>query len=195
MFPSDHAYPNELPDWLLDGHAFDAVGVTDDAAMDQGEDLMRQVYTWVPKIANVSTTITQAHFDRFFGFYEDELLAGTRRFDTKVAAEGGRGPEWWVAQYIAPPQWEAREGGWLYTVRAQLLLLDGPYSLRLAPSLRARLGVVTQLEARLDAEVVLRAQMAVVTSMSGFLGDVPLRITEDGTDRITEDGAARSLES
>ena len=198
-FPSPHRYPAELPVWLLAGHAFDAVGITDDAEMDAGEDLARQIYTWVPKIANVGTIVTQAQFDEFDRWYEQDILAGALPFDTLVATEGGppNGTKsWWVAQFIAPYKWEAMHRGY-YRVTAQLLL-EGPFAetiVRTEPSLRARLAATTELVARVTSVESLRARIAATTLLSGWLGDPEGRITEEDEDRITEDGETRMLEA
>jgi hypothetical protein len=169
--------------------------------MDAGEDLARQIYTWVPKIANVGTILTQVQFDAFDTWYEQDIQAGALHFDTLVAQEGGPpkgGKSWWVGQFIAPYRWEAMHRGY-YRVTAQLLLLDGPYDadtvIRTEPSLRARMAAATEFVARVTAAETLRARMAATTALTGFLGDPETRITEEDEDRITEDGITRLLES
>jgi hypothetical protein len=197
-FPSDHAYPTDLPAWLVAGHAFDAVGITDDAQMERGEDLARQIYTWVPQIASVSTILEQPQFDRLDLFYERDLRAGTRRFDTRVAAQGGTGMVWWTAQFIGPYQWEGMHrnqetGENRYRVTAALLLLDGPHATREDVSLRGHALVTTTLTAR-SAAFVLRGR-ALVTTTLRLVTDAPTYITEGGDDLITEDEEILELES
>jgi hypothetical protein len=144
-FPSDHAYPAELPCWLLAGHELTAgerIAVT---AYDQGEDRHREIRTFTPYLATVSTFLTQAQFDRFDEWYEADLKAGAERFDTKVMSLEGFQGQWWQAQFLGPYRYEAQHLD-RFIVSADLILLDGPYdvedeygdAVRIAPSMSGR---------------------------------------------------------
>lgn len=125
---ADITYPAELGVWLLEGHAFDAVPLTEDMRFERGEDRVRQLYRSVPQIASVSALFSQTLYDRWVEFYEDELYAGTQSFNVRVKSQVADTLAWWTAQIIAPPQEtvQAAARGLLYRVSLQLLLLDGP---------------------------------------------------------------------
>jgi hypothetical protein len=144
-FPSDHAYPAELPCWLLEGHELTAgerIAVT---AYDQGEDRHREIRTFTPYLATVSTFLTQTQFDRFDEWYESDIQAGSLRFDTKVMSLEGFPGQWWQAQFLGSYRYEAQHLD-RFIVSADLILLDGPYDVedeygdpvRIAPSLFGR---------------------------------------------------------
>lgn len=147
-FPSDHAYPASLPDWLIEGHQLTAgerIAVTQ---FDQGEDRHREIRTFTPMLARVSTVLeTQAQFDLFDEWYEGDIKSGSLRFDTKVAGLNGALVQWWVGQFVGPYRVEIPKIG-VSIVTAELILLDGPYDAgfdpdtagdtRIAPSLSAR---------------------------------------------------------
>jgi hypothetical protein len=142
-FPSDHAYPAELPCWLLEGHELTAgerIAVT---PYDQGEDRHREIRTFTPYLATVSTFLTQAQFDRFDEWFEADIKAGAERFDTKVMSLEGLPGQWWQAQFLGPYRYEAQHLD-RFIVSADLILLDGPYNSegspggRTAPSLSGR---------------------------------------------------------
>lgn len=138
VFPNPHAWPAALPAFLLAGHALAHVGVGEQVDYEQGESRERRTDEWAPRIASVSARMTQAQFDLFDGWFETDLQAGTRRFDARVA-DPGSAPAyaaWWAAQFIGPYRVSAASAR--YTVSAELLLLDGPYAVRVAPGLAAR---------------------------------------------------------
>jgi hypothetical protein len=191
---------------LIAGHAFADVGVAEEAQFEQGEDRARQVVTWAPQLVQVSTRLTQAQYDRFVEWFEEDLSAGTLRFDAPVAAQGGVTGEidavaWWEAQFVGPPRAEAQGPRWLVT--AELVLLDGPYSSRTAPGLlasltargqaRAELVVATALRAWLTAEgqvtaaltaASLRGLMTAQAEVTGYAGDPPAVAGDPDTSRL-----------
>jgi hypothetical protein len=178
-FPNDHAWPRELPAFLLAGHGFADQGITDEPVQyERGEDRQRQRWTFNPLVASVGCTLKQAHFDRFVTWYEDELIAGSKRFDVRVAEQGGvRTAEWWAAQFIGPPRCEVitkeTSTGHYWRVSAELLLLDGPYATRTAPGLRGLSTFVTRLYAKQASNTALRGLSTFTTELKGFLGDPP----------------------
>jgi hypothetical protein len=217
-FPNDHAWPVELP-MLLDGHAFADEGIAEDVPFEQGEDRSRQRWTFNPQLVTVSTRFTQAEFDRFVEWFETDLQAGSLRFDARVAAQGGvTGQEvaWWEAQWVKgdePYRAQHVRARWL--VSGELLLLDGPYATRTAPSLRARLYAHAKLFARPTVDTVLRARLYATfetrgrfiapplrarleasTEITGYFGEgTQGRVTEFGEQRLTEGGDTRITES
>jgi hypothetical protein len=142
-FPSDHAYPAELPCWLLAGHELTAGERIAITAYDQGEDRHREIRTFTPYLATVSTFLTQAQFDRFDEWYESDIQAGSLRFDTKVMSLEGFPGQWWQAQFLGPYRYEGQHLD-RFIVSADLILLDGPYNTegspggRTAPSMYGR---------------------------------------------------------
>lgn len=202
-FPSNEAYPSDLPAWLIAGHAFDSVGIAEETPMERGEDLARQLYTWAPTLVSVATFLEQSQFDRFSEWFERDLRAGTRRFDVRVAAQGGEGLAWWTAQFVAPYRWEAvlmpREAQTLenrYRVSAQLLLLDGPHATRISPSLRGIGRVETTLLARAPAAFTLRGLARTVTELRAVsIVEASSFITEDGDDLLAESGDTLETEA
>jgi hypothetical protein len=142
-FPSDHAYPAELPCWLLAGHELTAGERIATTAYDQGEDRHREIRTFTPYLATVSTFLTQEQFDRFDEWFEADIKAGSERFDTKVMSLEGFAGQWWQAQFLGPYRYEAQHLD-RFIVSADLILLDGPYNTegspggRTAPSMAAR---------------------------------------------------------
>jgi hypothetical protein len=208
-FPSLHRWPGELPGLLVEGHAFADQGITDEpVAFERGEDRQRVIYTFNPQLVSVATRLTQTQFDRFVDFYEDELHAGAQQFDVLVAEQGGGADgAWWQAQFVGPPRFDAQRGRWM--VSAELLLRDGPYDSRTAPSLRGLATQVTQLIAQPAMDSVLRGlatQTTVLhgrptlpalrglatqtTELTGFLGDEDALLTEGGSAYETEGGDA-----
>lgn len=146
-FPNLHAFPSDLPLWLLDGHQLRAGERVVPVPFEQGEDRHREIRTVSPWLATVGTKwLTQAQFDRFAAWFADELEAGVRRFDCPVHSLAGAGVQWWEAQFLGPYRWEARRAR--LRITADLMLLDGPYAggfgpgtpgdTRVAPSLSAR---------------------------------------------------------
>lgn len=134
-FPSDHAYPRDLPAWRLRGHELQAGERVDITQFDQGEDRHREIRTFTPWLAAVSTLLRQSQFDRLCEWHEVDLQAGTQRFDTRVANLQGRYTQWWQAQFVGPFRAVARARdqryagvGHLWEVSAELILLDGPYA-------------------------------------------------------------------
>jgi hypothetical protein len=201
-FPSLYRWPGELPALRLAGHAFSDVGVADEAEFEQGEARARQIYTFNPQLVAVSTRLTQTQFDRFVGWFEDELVAGAERFDVFVAEQGGGSDgAWWEAQFVGPPRMEAKSARWL--VSAELLLLDGPYASRTAPSLRGLATQLTQLIAQPVIDGTLRGLATQATVLLGTLSTPALRglavqatellaVSDDGF--VTELGDALSSE-
>lgn len=214
-FPNDHRYPGGLPAFKVAGHGFSHIGVAEDIEFERGEDRGRQIYTVNPQLVAVATRLTQAQFDRLGEWFENDLLAGASRFDAQVAEQGGSPgafTAWWQAQFVGPYRWEARSGG-RYEVTAELLLLDGPYATRVAPTLRGSMTLRTRLTARLVNDGVLRGSMTLstrltasptlptlrgsmtlTTRLTAFLGDTTDRLLEDGQGRLNEPGVARTTE-
>jgi hypothetical protein len=173
-FPSVHRWPSELPALLLAGHVFSDVGVAEEAEFEQGEARARQIYTFNPQLVSVSTRLTQTQFDRFVAWFEDEIVAGAERFDVFVAEQGGGSDgAWWEAQFVGPPRMEAKSGRWI--VSAELLLLDGPYATRTAPSLRGLATQTTQLIAQPVIDTGLRGLAVQSTELLGTLAAPSLR--------------------
>lgn len=211
-FPSDHRYPGELPPFFATGHSFEHIGVAEDVAFERGEDRSRQIYTFNPQLVNITTELTQAQFDVFDAWFENDLCAGACRFDVLVASQGGTGVSWWTSQFVETYKWEAF--GWYYAVTARLLLLDGPYASRVDPTLRGAMTLSTGLAALSASGSVLRGLMDLTTTLSaqpvlptlrgrvdlttttlsGFLGNSNDRRVEDGQGRTTEHGEARTTE-
>lgn len=163
-FPSNHRYPGGLPPFLRNGHNFAHVGVAEDIAFERGEDRSREMYTFNPQMVTVSTELNQAEFDTFSAWYEDELKAGTCRFDVQVAEQGGIGLAWWAAQFVGTYRWNYLSGDY-YEVSAELLLLDGPYATRTAPTLRGTMSLATRLVAAMVVDTVLRGSMRLTTTL------------------------------
>ncbi len=124
--------PEALGAWLLAGHAFDAVPLTEDVRWERGEDRMRQMYRSAPQIASVSALWAQDLYDTWVEFYEDTLGAGALSFYARVKSQTGDALVWWLAQIVAPPleSTQNRGAGGLnrYRVSMQLLLLEGPFA-------------------------------------------------------------------
>jgi hypothetical protein len=140
LFPSPHRYPAECPALLLDEHQLGAGERVEPAAYEQGEDRHREIRTFTPWLASVAARMTQAEFDRFSDWVDDELRAGTLPFDIQVHSLVGAGGQWWQARFVpssdqGPYRYEARSGP-RYLVSASLILLDGPYDTRTEPGLR-----------------------------------------------------------
>lgn len=212
-FPNDSAWPG--PPLRLGAHALADVGVGGEpVAFERGEDRQRTRYTVNPRIASISTLLTQAQYDRFVAFVEDELWAGARRFDVRVATEGGvrAGHSWWAAQFVGPPREVPRARGW-WEVSAELLLLDGPHATRTAPGLRGQATLATALVAQPVVDSMLRGQATLTTTLRGRFGVPPLYgqatfasaltgdlgedglLLETGAPLRAEDGAPIALES
>jgi hypothetical protein len=147
-FPSDHAYPADLPVWLLEGHQLRSGERIAVAQFDQGEDRHREIRTFTPMLARVSTVLeTQADFDRFYEWFEDDIQSGSLRFDTKVAGLNGALVQWWVAQFIGPYRVEIPKIG-ISIVTAELALLDGPYDAGFDPDTEGDTRVAPGISAR-----------------------------------------------
>lgn len=103
---------------------------------------------------------SQAQFDAFWDWYEDELLAGAEDFDVLVAGQGGVVPVWWTARHLEVPRYVARRG-LRWGVEVQLLLLDEIGTERVEPGLDAAGRLVFDGEAMPDAPGA-RAEGAIV---------------------------------
>jgi hypothetical protein len=140
--PSEFVFPASLPRPLADPHEFEPVDIAASRPRDAGEMRREPLYRSVPqRLAVTWPRLTQPQFDTFVAWFEDELLAGARRFDVQVAAQGGSGPTWWTALFL-------RQGddmvyavdvlpGTRYRVAAKLLLLGTPFGVRVAPGIFA----------------------------------------------------------
>jgi hypothetical protein len=182
-FPSDHRWPGELPRFFQQGHAFDHIGVAEEVPFERGEDRARQKYTWAPQIVNLTTWLSQDEYNRFSAFYEDELKAGTSRFDLEVAEQGDEGVEWWTGQFVAPYRWAINETGDLYQIGAQVLLLDGPYATRTATTLRGVTRSLSQHTGQIASESVLRGLAVQTSEHPGRIAQPTLRGTAE---QVTE---------
>lgn len=214
---ADIRLPGALGAWLLEGHAFDAVPLTEDVRWERGEDRIRQLYRTIPQIASVSALWTQAQYDRWVVFWEDETEAGTRSFDCQVKSQTGDALAWWTVQAVAPPQentlQRGRPGLNRYRVSMQLLLLDGPADSRTAPTLRGSAETTTRLTALLGNDVALRGlaasttllkaratqptiagAMATTTTLTGYAYG-PYLLLENGEALLLEDGELIELET
>jgi hypothetical protein len=157
-FPNNHALPAELLLWLADGNVFEDQGITDEPVQfERGEDRERPLYTFNPIIVSVAMMCSQEQFDRLVTFYEDELQAGARIFDVRVTKQGGHRTalEWWAAQFVGPPRYEAQHRSH-WRVTAELLLRDGPYATRTAPGLRGLASQGHQFIAQTASDTTLR---------------------------------------
>lgn len=163
-FPNDHAYPQDLPLWRLDGHQLTAGDRIQATPYEQGEDRHREIRTFTPWLASVSTVLeTQAQLDRLEEWYETDIQGGSLPFDTQVAGLNGLLTQWWAARFVGPYRFEAYGIG-IYTVTAELILLDGPYDAdnlppgydpgdppRIAPSLHGRSYRDSEATARMSS--------------------------------------------
>lgn len=207
-FPNDHRWPGELPTFKVGGHAFSDQGVAEDIAYEQGEDRSRQSWSFNAQLVSASTRLTQAQFDRFVAWYEDDLRAGTLRFDAQVAQQGGTQgafTAWWEAQFVGPYRYQARSAR--YEVTAELLLLDGPYATRTAPSLRASTPGYHSVVAMPVVDTVLRASTPGSAGVEAIVlppvlyantpgsAEVVALLTDDAQGRLIEDGSQRLTES
>lgn len=122
--------PESLGAWLLAGHAFDAYPLTEDVQWERGEDRPRQLYRSAPQIASVSALWTQAQYDAWVDFYEDDLEAGALSFYANVKSQTGDDLAEWLVQIVTPPlestQNRGPGGDNRYRVSMQLLMLEGP---------------------------------------------------------------------
>jgi hypothetical protein len=214
-FPNDHAYPLELPLWKVDGHRLRAGERIQATQYEQGEDRHREIRTFTPMLASVSTVLRQAEWDRLIEWHEADIQGGVLPFDTQVAGLNGTPHQWWAAMFVGPIRTEAYGLG-IYTVTAELVLLEGPYDdenlppgadpsdpPRLAPSLSARLIGEGSITARFDAGT-MRAwldgegdiELTSTNSMSARLdgeGEVEAELTLQTNFLLLEDGVSYLL--
>lgn len=177
-FPNDRRYPLALPLFLLNDHALTAGERVEDVEFEQGEDRRRELRTFTPWLASVSTRLTQAQYDVLHAWHEGEIEGGTQPFDAQVHSLVGGPPQWWEALMVGP--FRRRALGARYIVSFELFLRDGPYDERDTPSLRARVvndsgvaGVLvadTTLRARVNADSGVAARLFVPPTI---LGQVP----------------------
>lgn len=136
--PVDIVIPPGLPRPLAQPHAFEPVDTCDTVPKDQGELRRLPRYGSAPELLALAWRFTQAEFDTFWDWYEDDLLAGARRFDVFVAAQGGTGGTgiapgtWRTAQFAEVPQHEALRGG-RYSVQARVRCIGAAFDERTAP--------------------------------------------------------------
>ena len=140
--PVDIVIPSALPRPLADGHRYRPVDPALTVPKDQGELRRLPRYTAVPRQLALVWRFTQAEFDTFWDWYEDDLDAGARRFDVFVGRQGGGAIDgtapgtWHTAQFVQPPQHEPLAGG-RWRVQAQLLCIGDPFDVRIAPGILA----------------------------------------------------------
>lgn len=111
---------------------------------DQGETRRLPRFPGVPQQAFVQWYLNQDQFDDFWDWFEDTLVAGSRRFDFQLERQGGPGAgsnarlSWHTAQFVEQPYTAAASStGDFYTVSATLLLIGAPFDTRTAPGLLA----------------------------------------------------------
>jgi hypothetical protein len=115
--PVDIVIPATLPRPLADGHQYRPVDPALTVPKDQGELRRLPRYTAVPRQLALVWRFTQAEFDTFWDWYEDDVDAGARRFDVFVGRQGGGAIDgtapgtWHTAQFVQPPQHEPLAGG------------------------------------------------------------------------------------
>src|SRR5690349_11711205 len=93
--------PSGLPSWLIDGFA----GSDDDAygtvEMTTGHDRRRRLYRRPPIRRQVSLLLTELETLQFESWFENDLIAGERRFSARVR-DMGPGDVWYAAQFVQP---------------------------------------------------------------------------------------------
>lgn len=134
--------PRAIPVPRRRPHAFSPLDASETKPRDQGEQRRMPLYATVPQLLEAEWFLTQAQFDLFADFYEDDLAAGAERFDLRVAQQGTSGLQhgarltYWTAQFIEPYRVVTR-GRSHYVVSATLLLLGSPFDIRVAPGILA----------------------------------------------------------
>jgi hypothetical protein len=185
-YPNAHAWPAELPMWTLADHTLRAGERVEATPFEQGEDRHREIRTFTPWLAQVSTKpLTQAQFNRLCEWFDDDLQAGALRFDVPMHSLEGAGPQWWEAQFVGPFRWEARSARYLVT--AELILLDGPYPF-FDPNTGAPVRVTPTLSARFVVDSLVTARPDTAALLARFDGDSEIQVRSDPTLRARFEG-------
>lgn len=181
-YPSDHAWPSDLPLWTIEGHELAALERVAAVPFEQGEDRHRDQFTFTAWRATVSSPLwTQAQYDRFDAWFESALQAGAELFDVPVHSLDGAGVQWWQARFLAPPRVQPRRAR--VRISAELLLLDGPYAGGTGPGTEGDTRVPPALRARLVRDSAVRATPSAAELQARVVRDSEIRALVDNTVR------------
>jgi hypothetical protein len=121
-------YPATLPVFLAAGHARQMGDSLDRVPMEVGPPRNYRILTGAPEFVVVGTLLSQAQFDVFYDFVENDITQGQDLFNTRVrGGDFNTGLDWWEARFAEPYKWGARTRGF-YAVSARLRLVNGPYA-------------------------------------------------------------------
>lgn len=216
---TDIGYPRELPHLLATNHSRQSERFVEETRWEKGEDRDRQLYRSVPQIASVSALYNQSQYNRWCDFWEDELEAGTRSFDIRLAHIAGGLVHWWTVQAVSSPkevtlEKSVRGTGNFYRVSFDVILLGGPSLTRIAPTMRGLMETDTKLLSRapdwtgvfrglsLNTNTLL-GRLSFISTMRGLSTniveltgelDVENLLLETGDDLLLEDGGQLLLE-
>lgn len=141
--PSEFVIPASLPLPLVNGgNEFNPIDIAARRERDAGEYRREPIYRSVPQRYSLAWLFEQTEFDIFCGWFEDQLLAGRRKFDLQVAKQGDGQYVWWTALFLgSDPPWTAEpipaSGRIVYRVNATLLLFGQPFDVREPPGIQA----------------------------------------------------------
>lgn len=198
---------------MADGHGFQLLENARPRARDQGESRMRPRWPSVPERCTVRWRLTQAQFDTFHAFHEDDLLSGSLDFDVQVQLRGeasgtSSGVTWYTVliegEYSVEVDKTQR-----YVVSATLRLVEELGPVRIPPGIEASIvlsfGLSAQtlpppLAATISLNFALQALMptgptgATISLNFGMVWTVEDPAPESA-DRETEAGIGRDTES
>lgn len=93
--------PSSLPEFLVEGHGFQADSLFANVRASTGHQRKRRRWTTpAPRTFPVSWTLTEAQMAALDAWFEDTLLAGERHFIARAATESGL--RYWEAVWVAP---------------------------------------------------------------------------------------------
>lgn len=169
--------PSGLPSWLIDGFS----GSDDDAygtvEMTTGHDRKRRLYRRPPIRRQVSLLLTELETLQFENWFENDLIAGERRFSARVR-DMGPGDVWYAAQFVQP--YEADYQHWAkgpekdhWRISAELILYGvgsdfGPEM----TAFKAEVDVPLVASSRASAPATMKAEILV--PLTGTMRNVSL---------------------
>lgn len=104
--------PASMPCTLIEGHVQQEADIAETCEFEAGEARRAPIFTTVPNLVQVAWRFeSQAAFDDYVDWFEDDLQAGALPFELPIAEQGGTGAIVVDALFIAPPRERRLPGG------------------------------------------------------------------------------------
>jgi hypothetical protein len=157
--------------FLVADHAFTPDPLHDDMSPMQGHDRKEMVQTYAPRFVDVALILEADEAVVYDGWFENTLIVGNGLFTARIARLGEAVLQYWAAQWVGPPNWQAlSKGRWRLSGRL-LLTGEGQSEPPNDPALEIEFTVALTGTAALSAGVALEIEYQVA-----LISETPLDI-------------------